>query len=75
LRKEIHSLKEIIGKKERQYELNLISQKKSRDEDLLNIIENSATSINKSAIVSLALTKLKDQIKNHVDKDFKDLNI
>lgn len=75
LRKEIHDLKEILAKKEKEYQVNLNLQKKVRDDDMINIIENSSTSVNKSAIVSQALTALKDEFKKQVLDNNKDVNL
>lgn len=75
LRKEIHDLKELLVTKEKEYKFNLNQMKKARDDDMINIIENSSTSVNKSAIVSQALTTLKNEFKNQVLKDNKDLNL
>ena len=41
----------------------------------MNKIENSSTSVNKSAIVSLALTKVKDRFKNEVETEYKDIKL
>lgn len=75
LRKEIHDLKEILAKKEKEYQVNLNLQKKVRDEDMINIIDNSSTSVNKSAIVSQALTALKDEFKKQVLDNNKDIDL
>lgn len=64
-----------MAKKEKEYQFKLDYQKKARDDDMINIIENSSTSVNKSAIVSQALTKLKDEFKNQVLKNNKDINL
>lgn len=42
---------------------------------MINIIENSSTSVNKSAIVSQALNNLKEEFKIQVLKNNKDINM
>lgn len=75
LRQEIFKLNSTIEKNENKFKLDISYQKKVRDDDILNIIENSSSSVNKSAIVSLALTKVKDKFKNEVETEYKDIKL